>query len=58
MKFLKCILILNTYITPSFFFFFLIQKAAAYGFPIVATRNGGPVDIHRVFLLNFHIIYE
>ncbi|KAF5934903.1 hypothetical protein HYC85_026032 [Camellia sinensis] len=23
-------------------------KAAAYGLPIVATKNGGPVDIHRV----------
>jgi hypothetical protein len=23
-------------------------QAAAYGLPIVATKNGGPVDIHRV----------
>lgn len=24
------------------------MQAAAYGLPIVATKNGGPVDIHRV----------
>uniref|UniRef100_A0A6N2KHD0 Sucrose-phosphate synthase n=1 Tax=Salix viminalis TaxID=40686 RepID=A0A6N2KHD0_SALVM len=27
---------------------FLAEQAAAYGLPIVATKNGGPVDIHRV----------
>jgi len=26
----------------------LIEQAAAHGLPIVATKNGGPVDIHRV----------
>lgn len=25
-------------------------QAAAHGLPIVATKNGGPVDIHRVSL--------
>lgn len=28
-----------------------VEQAAAHGLPIVATRNGGPVDIHRVCLL-------
>ena len=25
-----------------------MTQAAAYGLPMVATKNGGPVDIHRV----------
>lgn len=25
-----------------------LKQAAARGLPIVATKNGGPVDIHRV----------
>ena len=25
-----------------------VEQAAAHGLPIVATKNGGPVDIHRV----------
>lgn len=29
----------------------LAEQAAAHGLPIVATKNGGPVDIHRVCLL-------
>ena len=28
-----------------------IVQAAAHGLPIVATKNGGPVDIHQVCLL-------
>ena len=28
-----------------------VEQAAAHGLPIVATKNGGPVDIHRVCLL-------
>jgi hypothetical protein len=28
----------------------LTCQAAAYGLPMVATQNGGPVDIHRVLL--------
>lgn len=31
-----------------FFFFGVAEQAAAHGLPIVATKNGGPVDIHRV----------
>lgn len=26
----------------------LNKQAAAHGLPMVATKNGGPVDIHRV----------
>ncbi|XWS29761.1 hypothetical protein CRYUN_Cryun24cG0058200 [Craigia yunnanensis] len=26
----------------------LLLEVAAYGLPIIATKNGGPVDIHRV----------
>jgi len=25
-----------------------LMQAAAHGLPMVATKNGGPVDIHRV----------
>lgn len=25
-----------------------LEQAAAHGLPMVATKNGGPVDIHRV----------
>lgn len=34
--------------TLFFFFFGVAEQAAAHGLPIVATKNGGPVDIHRV----------
>jgi len=27
---------------------FVLVQAAAHGLPMVATKNGGPVDIHRV----------
>lgn len=27
---------------------FILVQAAAHGLPMVATKNGGPVDIHRV----------
>lgn len=27
---------------------FTLVQAAAHGLPLVATKNGGPVDIHRV----------
>ncbi|RVW43842.1 putative sucrose-phosphate synthase 1 [Vitis vinifera] len=38
------------FINPAFIepFGLTLIEAAAYGLPIVATRNGGPVDIHRV----------
>jgi hypothetical protein len=26
----------------------MLMQAAAHGLPMVATKNGGPVDIHRV----------
>jgi len=29
-------------------FMFELMQAAAHGLPMVATKNGGPVDIHRV----------
>lgn len=50
-------------IFPIFFFSFFrnkynfcsfIVQAAAHGLPIVATKNGGPVDIHQVCLLIGH----
>lgn len=40
----------GVFINPAFIepFGLTLIEAAAYGLPIVATRNGGPVDIHRV----------
>ena len=35
------------YLRPSIF----AEQAAAHGLPMVATKNGGPVDIHRVCML-------
>lgn len=34
-----------------FYSYLLTPQATAYGLPMVATKNGGPVDIHRVSLL-------
>eukprot|EP00262_Sarcandra_glabra_P008117 TRINITY_DN2133_c0_g1_i1.p1 TRINITY_DN2133_c0_g1~~TRINITY_DN2133_c0_g1_i1.p1 ORF type:complete len:1060 (+),score=199.25 TRINITY_DN2133_c0_g1_i1:75-3254(+) len=41
----KGVFINPAYIEP---FGLTLIEAAAYGLPIVATKNGGPVDIHRV----------
>ncbi|KHG17451.1 Solanesyl diphosphate synthase 1 [Gossypium arboreum] len=40
----------GVFINPAFIepFGLTLIEAAAYGLPIVATKNGGPVDIHRV----------
>ncbi|PPD78091.1 hypothetical protein GOBAR_DD24977 [Gossypium barbadense] len=40
----------GVFINPAFIepFGLTLIEAAAYGSPIVATKNGGPVDIHRV----------
>lgn len=40
----------GVFINPAFIepFGLTLIEAAAYGLPMVATRNGGPVDIHRV----------
>ncbi|CAA3028541.1 probable sucrose-phosphate synthase 1 [Olea europaea subsp. europaea] len=40
----------GVFINPAFIepFGLTLVEAAAYGLPIVATTNGGPVDIHRV----------
>lgn len=40
----------GVFINPAFIepFGLTLIEAAAYGLPIVATQNGGPVDIHRV----------
>ncbi len=32
-------------------------QAAAHGLPMVATKNGGPVDIHKVFFLSFFLSF-
>jgi hypothetical protein len=39
---------------------FELTQAAAHGLPMVATKNGGPVDIHRVKdgLHLFHILMD
>ncbi|RVX19794.1 putative sucrose-phosphate synthase 1 [Vitis vinifera] len=41
---------LGCFINPAFIepFGLTLIEAAAHGLPIVATKNGGPVDIHRV----------
>jgi hypothetical protein len=33
---------------------FLFGQAAAHGLPMVATKNGGPVDIHKVLIFATH----
>jgi hypothetical protein len=33
----------------------MLMQAAAHGLPMVATKNGGPVDIHRVNEQFFHL---
>lgn len=33
----------------------LILQAAAYGLPVVATKNGGPVDILKVGVSNKYL---
>lgn len=33
-------------------FLLIIIQAAAHGLPMVATKNGGPVDIHRVNIIS------
>ncbi|KAJ4958203.1 hypothetical protein NE237_025314 [Protea cynaroides] len=40
----------GVFINPAFIepFGLTLIEAAAYGLPLVATKNGGPVDIHRV----------
>ncbi|KAK8292348.1 hypothetical protein V6Z11_D06G116200 [Gossypium hirsutum] len=40
----------GVFINPAFIepFGLTLIEAAAYGLPIVATKNGGPVDIHKV----------
>ncbi|KAJ6856392.1 sucrose-phosphate synthase 1 [Populus alba x Populus x berolinensis] len=40
----------GVFINPAFIepFGLTLIEAAAYGLPMVATKNGGPVDIHRV----------
>ncbi|KAK6945156.1 Sucrose phosphatase-like domain [Dillenia turbinata] len=40
----------GVFINPAFIepFGLTLIEASAYGLPIVATKNGGPVDIHRV----------
>ncbi|KAG2713362.1 hypothetical protein I3760_04G173500 [Carya illinoinensis] len=40
----------GVFINPAFMepFGLTLLEASAYGLPIVATKNGGPVDIHRV----------
>lgn len=40
----------GVFINPDFIepFRLTLIEAVAYGFPIVATKNGGPIDIHRV----------
>ncbi|KAE8658245.1 putative sucrose-phosphate synthase 1 [Hibiscus syriacus] len=40
----------GAFINPAFIepFGLTLIEAAAYGLPIVATKNGGPVDIHKV----------
>ncbi|PPD79829.1 hypothetical protein GOBAR_DD23231 [Gossypium barbadense] len=42
--------IVGVFINPAFIepFGLTLIEAAAHGLPIVATKNGGPVDIHRV----------
>lgn len=30
-----------------------VMQAAAHGLPMVATKNGGPVDINRVRTMNY-----
>jgi sucrose-phosphate synthase len=50
----KGVFINCAYIEP---FGLTLIEAAAYGLPMVATQNGGPVDIHRVLLryLDLHL---
>ncbi|KAF2303800.1 hypothetical protein GH714_023487 [Hevea brasiliensis] len=47
----------GVFINPAFIepFGLTLIEAAAHGLPIVATKNGGPVDIHRNGLKNIHL---
>jgi sucrose-phosphate synthase len=52
-----CIYVQGVFINPALVepFGLTLIEAAAHGLPMVATKNGGPVDIHKVFFLSFFL---